>query len=137
METERSLNRHDTISEFEMERDTYAKEFNSFTPTFIPSQEGKYHNTPQNYLIIILSLFPVYILCGVALWIQVSIALYASKMFSYFCALLLLGYIIFLLVLIFVGASGRLRMEREALEARRLEQIAIKAAEEREKKLAE
>ena len=116
------VQRQDTISEFENERDTYQKEFGGFEPAFRGQKVGYYPNSIVCYIIIVLSMLPVYFICGGALVGQVYLATNYGEYFSYGCAALLGFYIFVLIIIVFWGSSGRLALERAALEERRKEQ---------------
>ena len=83
---------------------------------------GYYPNSIVCYIVIVLSLLPVYIICSGALVGQVYLAMNFNEWFSIGCAILLGVYITVLILVVFWGSSGRIALERAALEERRKEQ---------------
>ena len=116
------IQRQDTISEFENDRATYQKEFGGFEPAFRGQMVGYYPNSVICYIMIVISMVPIYIICAGALVGQVYLVTYYGEYFSYACAILLAVYILVIILIVFWGSSGRLSLERAALEERRKEQ---------------
>ena len=119
---EDEFKREDTISEFEIERATYKKEFGGFEPIFKGRLVGYYSNSILSYILIVLSMLPIYIVCSGALVGQVYLAISYGPYFSSISAALLVIYIMVLLIIAFFGSTGRIALERVALEERRMEQ---------------
>ena len=123
LKTER-IERQDTISEFDGDREFYQKEFAGYEPTFKGKEPGYVPCSFFETVYIVASLLPVYIICSGALVGQVYLAINWGKWFSWVCLALLVGYITICTLVVFWGSFGRRALTREALEIRRKEQVA-------------
>ena len=131
------LNRMDTLSELDSERPNYQREFNGFKPKFKGKAQGYYPNTCRTYITVLLILQPAYIVCALGLWLQIWLATSYSVIFSYVCFGLLCAYVAVCTIVVYCGAFGRLKMERECLAARRQEQLARQRMKKEEREQAE
>ena len=84
-----NVNREDTLTEFENQRETYQKEFGGLEPSFKGPQIGYYGNSILCYIVIILALIPAYIYTAGALVGEIYAAIYYGKEYSIACGVLL------------------------------------------------
>ena len=114
-----------SFTEFDNEREIYEKEFDAYVPAFKGKLVDYYPNSYYHYILIVISLIPVYIVCAAAMAGQLWLVLKYPKEFSLGCGVLLIAYVAFCTFIVFLGSFGRYKLEREALKGRRAEQIII------------
>lgn len=131
------LNRMDTLSEIETDRTNYEREFNGFRPKFKGVAQGYYPNTCMTYIKVLCVLLPTYIVCVVGLIFITAWAINDSQTYPLFCFFLLCAYILVSTVVVYFGAFGRLKLERESLDQRREEQLAKMEEKKREREQAD
>jgi hypothetical protein len=119
------INRMDSLSEIEQGRTTYQREFEGFKPKFEGIAQGYYPNTFWNFVLCIVMLFPAYIIAIIAFIFFTQWAITNGDQYSIFCFWLLLGYIALCVLIVYIGAFGRMKMERETLAERRQIQIEL------------
>ena len=123
-ETQRSiLSRMDTLSEIETDRNNYQREFNGFRPQFKGVAQGYYPNTFGTYVKVLCVLMPAYIVCAVGLYFIIQWAITDGPSYAYSCLGMLIGYIVITTLIVYCGAFGRLKMERDCLARRRKDQL--------------
>lgn len=127
----------DSFSEIQDQRKGYEREFAGYKPKFEGIAQGQYPNTVGNIILCILVFFPGYIVIGGVFALCIWLCTWHPNFYTHLCFWLLMGYISFLLIVVYWGSFGRLKVEREVLAKRRKEQLEEAAKKKKDREEAE